>query len=296
MQFADVANDSALDQVTAIKSGLVREFIRLWLLARYRVSRGARPWLGITTALATVLVAVFLHFHILRPFLWKSGEVFAALPLTSELIRLPMSFFLPTAYLPLWAACLQLVVVIGLSEMILGRWLTIVVALVGHFGSTLVARRTPRVGPQSLLRNNARAGARPRYGTVRGDHGGRCVSVGRHQTEPLRTAAQYRSHRRGDHHTRCRRSRAHHRTRHRNGGGPGRLRRRLSLQRDPRRFEEGTLERATQSSGARHYFDASSLRPDCSRARTRVDDRRLVRVRRPRIGNPRTYGFALDAL
>jgi hypothetical protein len=51
-----------------------------------------------------------------------------------------MSLFFPTAYLPLWAACAQLVVVIGLGEMILGRWLTIAVALVAHFGATLIAR------------------------------------------------------------------------------------------------------------------------------------------------------------
>jgi hypothetical protein len=140
MQFADVANDATLDQVPTKRPGIVREFVGLWLLARYRFSRGARPWLGIATALAAVVVAVFLHFHVLRPELWKSGDVYAALPVTSELARLPMSLFLPTTYLPLWAACAQLLVVIGLGEMILGRWLTIVVALVGHVGSTLVAR------------------------------------------------------------------------------------------------------------------------------------------------------------
>jgi hypothetical protein len=139
MNFAKVANDSKIDPVSP-RSGLVREFVRLWLLARYRIARGERPWLGISLALATSLVAIFLHFHILRPELWRSGAVYAALPLTNELARLPMSFFLPTAYLPLWAACVQLVVVIGLGELILGRWLTIVVALVGHFGATLFAR------------------------------------------------------------------------------------------------------------------------------------------------------------
>jgi len=51
-----------------------------------------------------------------------------------------MSLFFPAAYLPLWAACAQLLVVIGLGEMILGRWLTIAVALVAHVGSTLLAR------------------------------------------------------------------------------------------------------------------------------------------------------------
>jgi hypothetical protein len=140
MNFAEVANDSKIDRVTTPRSGLAREFIRLWRLTRFRVARGERPWLGVAMALATCLVAIFLHFHILRPDLWRSGNVYAALPLTSELARLPMSFFLPTAYLPLWAACVQLVVVIGLGELILGRWLTIVVAMVGHFGATLFAR------------------------------------------------------------------------------------------------------------------------------------------------------------
>jgi hypothetical protein len=140
MRSADVANDLTPHDVSAPKAGFVQEFYRLGLLARYRLSRGARPWLGVAAALATVLVALFLHFHILRPELWRSGDVYAALPLTSELARLPMSLFLPTAYLPLWAACAQLLVVIGLSELILGRWLTILIAMVGHFGSTLVAR------------------------------------------------------------------------------------------------------------------------------------------------------------
>jgi hypothetical protein len=91
-------------------------------------------------ALATILVTSFLHFHILRPELWRSGDVYAALPIASELARLPMSIFFPTTCLPLWAACLQLTVVIGLGELVLGRWLTIAVAVVAHVGSTLVAR------------------------------------------------------------------------------------------------------------------------------------------------------------
>jgi hypothetical protein len=140
MKFADVANNPSLVHVSTPKYGLVQEFIRLWYLARYRLTRGERPWLGLAAALATLLVASFLHFHILSPNLWRSGDVYAALPVTSEVARLPMSLLFPTAYLPLWAACVQLFVVIGLGELILGRWLTIVVAMVGHIGSTLVAR------------------------------------------------------------------------------------------------------------------------------------------------------------
>jgi hypothetical protein len=72
--------------------------------------------------------------------LWHSGAVYASLPLTTELWRLPMSLFLPTAYLPIWGAVAQLVVVIGLGELLLGRWLTVGVAVVGHFAATLAAR------------------------------------------------------------------------------------------------------------------------------------------------------------
>ena len=140
MNGANVENNLTLCKAPTPKFFLIGEFLRLWHLARQRWSSGARPWLGIATALATALVALCLHFHILSPELWRSGDVDAALPLTSELARLPMSLFLPTAFLPLWAASAQLLVVIGLGELILGRWLTIVVAAAGHIGSTLIAR------------------------------------------------------------------------------------------------------------------------------------------------------------
>jgi hypothetical protein len=140
MKSAEVANNPSLDHFPTRGFKFAQEFLRLWTLARYRLSSGTRPSLGLAAALATVVVAIFLHFHILRPELWRSGNVYAALPLTSELARLPMSLFLPTPYLPLWAACAQLLVVLGLGELVLGRWLTIVVASIGHIGSTLVAR------------------------------------------------------------------------------------------------------------------------------------------------------------
>jgi hypothetical protein len=116
------------------------EFRQLWIFARDGWKNGARPWLGLALAAATAAVSLLLHFHALRPELWRSGDVFAALPFTQELSRLPMSMLFPTPYLPLWAACGQLIVVVGLGELIMGRWLTTLIAIAGHFGSTLVAR------------------------------------------------------------------------------------------------------------------------------------------------------------
>jgi len=117
----------------------IEELRRLGVLARHGWTRGARPWLGVAIASATALVSILLHFHVFTPELWRSGDVNASLPLTSELARLPMSLLFPTPYLPLWAACGQLLIVFGLGELILGRWLTVMVAIAGHFGSTLVA-------------------------------------------------------------------------------------------------------------------------------------------------------------
>jgi hypothetical protein len=117
----------------------LKELSRLSAIAHHRLSRGDRPWLGLALASATALVALLLKFHLLSPELWRSGAVYAALPLKSELARLPMSLFLPTPYLPVWAASGQILIVFGLGEMILGRWLTVTVATIGHFGSSLVA-------------------------------------------------------------------------------------------------------------------------------------------------------------
>ncbi|MGC2168992.1 MAG: hypothetical protein WA580_07820 [Acidimicrobiales bacterium] len=130
-----------LDTVTPTRArGLKGEFARLWVATRAGWTNGARPWLGVALALSCVAVTVLLHFQVWRPELWRSGDVSAALPLSRELARLPVSLFMPTAYLPLWGAILQLVAVVGLGELILGRSVTVVVAAAGHVGSTLLAR------------------------------------------------------------------------------------------------------------------------------------------------------------
>jgi hypothetical protein len=131
----------ALDTVSPTRVRERRgEITRLWVATRSGWANGARPWLGVALALACVAVTILLHFHVWRPELWQSGDVHANLPLSRELDRLPMSLFMPTAYLPLWGAILQLVAVLGLGELILGRSVTVVVAAAGHVGSTLLAR------------------------------------------------------------------------------------------------------------------------------------------------------------
>ena len=120
--------------------GLVVELQRLFVLGKTALACGRRPWLGIALGSTSIAVSLLLHNHVVGPDLWHSGAVYASLPLTTELSRLPMSLFLPTPLLPVWGAALQLVLVIGIAEMVLGRWLAILVATVGHVVATLSAR------------------------------------------------------------------------------------------------------------------------------------------------------------
>jgi hypothetical protein len=137
------SDDVRVDELTITSIdhdvSLLKELRLLVAVARHRLTQRDRPWLGVAVAGVTALVALMLRLHYLSPDLWRSGAVYASLPLKSELARLPMSFFLPTPYLPVWAASGQIFIVFGLGEMILGRWLTVIVAMVGHFGSSLVA-------------------------------------------------------------------------------------------------------------------------------------------------------------
>jgi hypothetical protein len=122
------------------KPALQRELWNLVLFARESWSKGNRPWAAVTVALAATAISLMLHESALAPTIWHSGAVYASLPLGSELLRLPMSLFLPTPYLPEWGAVAQLLIVIGLGELILGRWFTVAVAVIAQGVATLTAR------------------------------------------------------------------------------------------------------------------------------------------------------------
>lgn len=101
---------------------------------------GSRPVLGTLLGLLSIAGTVTYGVPALRPGVVAVGAVRAALPWSVEWARLPVSAFLPTAGLPLPLAVAQLVVVVGLAEMLLGRWATLGVAAVGQVVSTVTAR------------------------------------------------------------------------------------------------------------------------------------------------------------
>jgi len=94
----------------------------------------------VAATLMAIAVDLMLAEPTVRRALWSIGDVSASLPVGLELWRLPMSVFLPTPYLPEWGAVLQLVVVLGLGELVLGGTVTLLTAGVGQLAATFGAR------------------------------------------------------------------------------------------------------------------------------------------------------------
>ncbi len=101
---------------------------------------GSRPVLGTLLGVLSVAGTVTYGVPALRSSVLAVGAVRAALPWCVECARLPASAFLPTPGLPLPLAVAQIVVVVGLAEMLLGRWATLGVAAAGQIVSTVTAR------------------------------------------------------------------------------------------------------------------------------------------------------------
>jgi hypothetical protein len=72
-------------------------------------------------------------------------------PMHLEMARLTGSILAPAPHLPLWGAVLQVVVVVGIAELLLGwRWV-LVAGLACHVAATLAARGMFALGPHHLV-------------------------------------------------------------------------------------------------------------------------------------------------
>lgn len=123
-------------------AGIAAEVDRLGGAARRSVSQRGLAGLGLTASLcATVaLLAVLQNLHVGADALDAMCRESAVLPLPVALARLPGSMLAPALNLPVWGALLQVLVVFGLGEVVLGRRRTLMVALVGHTAATMGAR------------------------------------------------------------------------------------------------------------------------------------------------------------
>jgi hypothetical protein len=121
---------------------------RVIALARARGVAG----FSLTIAMSGALVAMSVLDTTLpgRRLVDACCAVRASEPMHVELARLIGSIFAPAPHLPLWGSVLQVVVVVGLAELLLGwRWV-LVAGLACHVAATLAARGIFAIEPHHL--------------------------------------------------------------------------------------------------------------------------------------------------
>ncbi|NEB01746.1 hypothetical protein [Streptomyces sp. SID13726] len=112
-------------------------------------------WRAIPMTVGAVCLTAALHFVHNQSwgydFVQDVGGVRAADPLWLDLLRTPLSLFVPALDLPVWGALVQILFVFGIAELCLGRWRTLVVAYAATLAGTLYARVGIWLGPDSPL-------------------------------------------------------------------------------------------------------------------------------------------------
>lgn len=122
---------------------LMRPADELWTIGERAVSAGRAGRIPVVAAAAALLsVAGYVVYSArpLRHVAIAAGAVKADQPLHLELVRVPGSAFLPTPSLPFPLAVVQILVVLGIAELVMGARATVTVAVTGHVVSTLLAR------------------------------------------------------------------------------------------------------------------------------------------------------------
>jgi hypothetical protein len=120
--------------------GPLAEAAALWRSAKAAMATGRRPWAAMCAALLSLSAATAYLWPSSRHAVRVAGGVRADLPWWEELVRLPGSAFLPTSDLPLAGAVAQLLIVVGLAELVVGRRHAVVAAAGGQVASSLAAR------------------------------------------------------------------------------------------------------------------------------------------------------------
>ncbi|MYS23730.1 hypothetical protein GA0115240_15597 [Streptomyces sp. DvalAA-14] len=115
-------------------------------------ARGARA-VPLTLAGCVGVLALQLLQHAPRTSGWvdRLGGVYATSPWWQELLRTPLSVFVPDPSLPVWGLVLQLVVVFGIAETTLRTPRTLAIALLATLAGTCFARYSLWIGPHGFL-------------------------------------------------------------------------------------------------------------------------------------------------
>jgi len=114
-----------------------------------------RRWRALPMTLGAVGLTALVQFTQNQSwgyeFVQNIGAVRAEDPLWPALLRTPLSLFVPALDLPVWGALAQILLVLGIAEICLGWWRTLVIAYVATLAGTLYARVGIAVGPAGFL-------------------------------------------------------------------------------------------------------------------------------------------------
>ncbi|MDQ0990464.1 hypothetical protein [Streptomyces sp. V3I7] len=114
-----------------------------------------RGWRAAPLTLGAVCLTAVLQFAQNRTWgyglVQEWGTVRAADPLLPSLLRTPLSLFVPALDLPVWGALAQVLFVIGIAEICLGRRRTLLIGYAATLAGTLYARVGVALGPGHLL-------------------------------------------------------------------------------------------------------------------------------------------------
>ena len=120
-----------------------------------REALARKRWRAIPVTLTAVCLTAVLQFVQNQPwgfrFVQDVGSVRAEEPLWLDLLRTPLSLFVPALDLPVWGALLQVLVVFGIAEICLGWWRMLVIAYAATLAGTLYARVAISLGPGTPL-------------------------------------------------------------------------------------------------------------------------------------------------
>ncbi|MEW1914865.1 hypothetical protein AB0442_41990, partial [Kitasatospora sp. NPDC085895] len=121
------------------------------LRAHVRRHRFASVPLATAATVLVLLFSVVQHLPGGERLVTQVGVVRAALPLGISLLRTPLSLYVPALDLPVWGALVQVFLVFGIAEIVLGRRLTVAVAYACTLAGTLFARIGVELGPEHLF-------------------------------------------------------------------------------------------------------------------------------------------------
>jgi hypothetical protein len=139
--------------MNALARRLGAEWGPVYVTVRQALAR--RTWRALPMTLTAVCLTSVLQFVQNEswgfPFVQNIGSVRAEEPLWLALMRTPLSLFVPALDLPVWGALLQILFVLGVAEICLGWWRTLVIGYAATLAGTLYARVGVGLGPRHPL-------------------------------------------------------------------------------------------------------------------------------------------------